>query len=303
MSDDGRRGLTLILMIGSVFSPFYRKAISRGKGDPEKHAAVNLALYNLASPGGSWLGPAIGRKTGDLWALTEGARVSRETSILIIGGTRAEWRDGQLHVDLCEETAPFASPLRGELVVRPNAPMNEVHDLDPAGRHRWSPIAPFGRIDVRFREPGLSWSGPAYLDHNAGDEPLARGFRCWTWSRVTSSEKTTVVYDVTCRDGQERRLARSFLANGARETCAGETRTLQLPTTGWRMPRSVRTVGDASLTVAHTMEDTPFYARSHLTGHLDGKPADGVHEVVDMDRFESRTVQAMLPYRMRKLTP
>ena len=52
------------------------------------------------------------------------------------------------------------------------------------------------RIEVRLREPGLTWSGPAYLDHNAGDEPLARGFEGWTWSRVTSESKTTVVYDV-----------------------------------------------------------------------------------------------------------
>ena len=69
MSDDGRFGLTLILMIGSVFSPFYRKAIAEGRGDPARHAAVNLALYNLSRPGGSWLGPALGRRSGDLWAL------------------------------------------------------------------------------------------------------------------------------------------------------------------------------------------------------------------------------------------
>jgi carotenoid 1,2-hydratase len=151
-----------------------------------------------------------------------------------------------------------------------------------------------------MREPGLRWEGPAYLDHNAGDEPLARGFRCWTWSRVTSDTRTTVVYDVTHRNGGSHSIARSFHAGGARETCAGQERTVALPRTGWRIDRSVRTLGDTSLSVARTLEDTPFYARSHLTGTMDGKMANGVHEVVEMDRFESPVVQRMLPYRMRR---
>lgn len=303
MSDDGRYGLTLILMIGSVFSPYYRKAIDRGAGDPSRHAAVNLALYNLGRPGGSWLGPALGRRDRDLWVLTEGGRLARESGALSIGHTRATWDGEALRVELRERTSPIASPVEGELIVRPAAVADEVHALDGAGKHVWSPIAPFGRVEVKLRDPRLSWAGPAYLDHNAGDEPLARGFRGWTWSRVTTDDSTTVVYDVTQRGGGSHRIARSFRADGARETCAGPERTARLARTGWQIERSVRTLGDTSLALGRTLEDTPFYARSHLVGTMGGKPANGVHEVVEMDRFESPIVQKMLPYRMRRFAP
>ncbi|MBK8253184.1 MAG: hypothetical protein IPK82_11020 [Polyangiaceae bacterium] len=283
-----------------MFSPFYKKANDRSSADPEAHAAVNLALYNLKNPGGSWLGPAFGKRNGDLWALTEGARVARNRDKLTIGETTAQWLAGNLVIDINETTAPFASRLRGKLIVRPSNIQNEVFTLDPAGRHIWSPLAPFGRIDVTFQDPRLAWSGPAYLDHNAGDEPLARGFKGWNWSRVTTREHTTVVYDVVHRDGGTHQIARSFFAGGARENRHGTPRTVQLPKTRWQMDRSVRVLGDGDLKVAHTLEDTPFYSRSHLTGTLDGHAADGVHESVDMDRFESPVVQAMLPYRMRR---
>ncbi len=288
-------------MVGSVFSPHYRRAIHRGHGDPARHAAVNLALYNLAKPGGSWLGPAFGRRSGDLWVLTEGGRLARDRSSLAIGATSATWNGEELRVRLHEETAPFASKIEGELIVRPSGVADEVHALDANGKHVWSPIAPFGRIEVRLREPGLGWSGPAYLDHNAGEEPLARGFSGWTWSRVTSDRKTTVVYDVARAGGGAHRIARAFHANGARETCEGDVAMVPLARTRWQMERAVRTVGDATAALGRTLEDTPFYARSHVVGTVDGRPASGVHEVVDMARFESPIVQRMLPYRMRRL--
>ena len=288
-------------MVGSVFSPYYKRAIDAGRGDPARHAAVNLALYNLEKGGGSWLGPALGRRSNDLWVLTEGGRLARDRSSLAIGASSAVWTGDELRVSLREKTAPLPSPIEGELVVRPSGVADEVHTLDAKGRHVWSPIAPFGRIEVRLREPGLSWSGPAYLDHNAGEEPLARGFSGWTWSRVTSDRKTTVVYDVARSDGGAHTIARAFHADGSRETCEGAIEKVPLPTTMWRIDRAVRTVGRADASLGRTLEDTPFYARSHVLGSLDGRPASGVHEVVDMARFESMVVQRMLPYRMRRL--
>ena len=288
-------------MVGSVFSPYYRRAIAKGQGDPSRYAAVNLALYNLAQPGGSWLGPAIGKRSSDLWVLTEGGSLSRDRSSLVIGASSATWDGDQLRVKIREQTAPIASPIEGELIVRPSGVADEVHTLDAEGKHVWSPIAPFGRIEVRLSEPGLSWSGPAYLDHNAGDEPLAKGFAGWTWSRVTSDRKTTVVYDVKRANGSEHRIARAFHADGSRETCDGSIAMAPLPRTMWQIDRAARTVGQASASLGRTLEDTPFYARSHLIGTLDGRESNGVHEVVDMRRFESAVVQRMLPYRMRRL--
>lgn len=287
-------------MIGSVFSPYYRKAVERGVGDPSRHAAVNLAHYAMEKPGGSWFLPALGRPRGDFWVLSEGGALGRDRSLLSIGETRARWQDGSLRVSIREVTAPFASRIAGEITLRPASVGDEAHAIDGAGRHVWSPIAPFGRVEVELREPRLSWRGAAYLDHNAGEEPLARGFRGWTWSRVTTADRTVVVYDTLCRDGRSLRLARSFHAGGGGEGRAGEARTVELGRTAWRIDRSVRTLGDASLSLGRTLEDTPFYARSHLTGTVDGQRAGGVHEVVDLDRFESRLVQRMLPYRMRR---
>jgi carotenoid 1,2-hydratase len=48
--------------------------------------------------------------------------------------------------------------------------------------------------------------------------------------------------------------------------------------------------------VARTLEDTPFYSRSLLEGGDDG--AQWIHESVDLDRFRSRWVQALLPFKM-----
>ncbi|MEQ8516068.1 MAG: hypothetical protein RIC38_10725, partial [Chromatocurvus sp.] len=60
LSDDGRFGLTIIVFVGSVFSPYYAAARRRGPTDPGNHCAINAVLYN---PGG--------RK---VWALTERGR-------------------------------------------------------------------------------------------------------------------------------------------------------------------------------------------------------------------------------------
>ncbi len=301
MSDDGRYGLTLILMIGSVFSPYYRKAIRNGVGNPLRHSAVNLALYDMERPFGSWLGPVLKRRHGDLWALTEGGRLVRDRKNLHIGDSNAHWNGTELSIVIREKTAPFESPLSGEMVITPSGVAGETHILDGHGKHRWSPIAPFGRIDVRFREPNLRFSGVAYLDHNAGDEPLSKGFKSWTWSRFSSDQKTIVSYDVQREDGSHDHIARAFHSNGLRDSLANTGALKQLNGTSWRMNRNIRTIQGARVELGRTLEDTPFYARSHLTGTLDDRPASGVHEVVDTARFESLIVQNMLPYRMRRV--
>ena len=49
--------------------------------------------------------------------------------------------------------------------------------------------------------------------------------------------------------------------------------------------------------LVRTLEDTPFYARSEVAGRVLGEDARGVHEALDLDRFNARVVQLMLPYR------
>jgi carotenoid 1,2-hydratase len=46
------------------------------------------------------------------------------------------------------------------------------------------------------------------------------------------------------------------------------------------------------------LEDAPFYSRSLLATHLAGSPGPAIHESLDLDRFRSRWVQCLLPFRM-----
>jgi carotenoid 1,2-hydratase len=50
--------------------------------------------------------------------------------------------------------------------------------------------------------------------------------------------------------------------------------------------------------VRQTLEDAPFYSRSLLQTQLLGSPATAIHESLDLDRFASRWVQCLLPFRM-----
>jgi carotenoid 1,2-hydratase len=47
-----------------------------------------------------------------------------------------------------------------------------------------------------------------------------------------------------------------------------------------------------------SMLDAPFYSRSAVRTRLDGEETVGVHEALDLDRFASRWVQTLLPFRM-----
>ncbi|MEY2918945.1 MAG: hypothetical protein RL261_250, partial [Pseudomonadota bacterium] len=66
--------------------------------------------------------------------------------------------------------------------------------------------------------------------------------------------------------------------------------------TRWRIERRMRGSQDAIARI-RTVEDTPFYARSMVMG---GGPesAQVVHESLSLDRFASRWVQTLLPFRM-----
>ena len=46
------------------------------------------------------------------------------------------------------------------------------------------------------------------------------------------------------------------------------------------------------------MEDSPFYLRSELSTRIEGHDVHAVGETLDLDRFRSRIVKLMLPWRM-----
>jgi carotenoid 1,2-hydratase len=282
LSDDGRSALTLIAFVGSVFSPYYAYARRNGRGDPENHCAFNVALYG---------------DTPNRWTLTERGRASlaRDATSLRIGPSSLAWDGKALTARIDEIGMPIPRRVRGTLTIRPEIEPRRVFLLDRPGNHRWIPFAPRARIEVDLEEPALHWRGSAYLDGNAGDVPLERSFVDWTWSRADLAAGTAVLYDINRRDGTAHSIAARFAPDGSVAPFAPPP-AARLPTTGWRIARRTRTSGHAG--IVRTLEDTPFYARSLVESDILGERVRSMHESLSLDRFDSRWVQALLPFRM-----
>lgn len=287
LSADGRCGLTIIAFIGSVFSPYYAWARRRGGGDPTNHCAVNVALY----------GPGRNR-----WAMTERGRrsLARDARSLAIGPSSFEWDGAGLTIRIAERTMPWAARLSGTVRVHPGAVSSRLFTLDAAGRHRWRPVAPCATVEVDLDEPGLRWSGPAYVDLNAGDEPLEAAFHRWTWSRGMTPAGASVLYDVRRRDGTDHGLALAIDRTGAVHDVEPLPQ-VPLPRTAWRLDRTTRADPGHRPTVVRTLEDAPFYSRSVLASRVRGEPVMAMHESLSLDRFKAPVVQAMLPFRMPRV--
>jgi carotenoid 1,2-hydratase len=285
VSDDGRHGLTVIVLLGSVFSPYYASARRRGAAEPTEYCAFNVALYGR--PG--------------RWAMTERGRpaLQRSATGLRLGPSRIGWRDGALELDIDEITVPWPSRLRGRLRVLSRARNVEAIALDRNRRHWWWPYAPESRVELEFTEPRLSWHGHAYLDSNWGSEPLERGFLGWDWLRATLPDGGSVMlYDRRFSDSEER-LAVRFAVDGSLQLLEVPLAEARLPATAmWRIPRATRADDGAAARVRRTLEDTPFYARSMLDTRLLGEPVTAMHESLCLQRFGSRWVQLLLPFRM-----
>jgi carotenoid 1,2-hydratase len=240
--------------------------------DPLGHAALNVALYGR--PG--------------RWAMTERGRASvrRDAGSLAIGPSSLRWDGATLIIEVRETGVPLPRPIRGEVRVTPEALTGFSASLDDAGRHRWRPMAPRARVEVRLDQPSLRWSGTGYLDSNDGDEPLEAGFRRWDWSRaVLAGGETAILYDTFPHAGD------------GSVTPIMPPPLIVLPRTRWRLPRFTRAEDGAAL-VTRTLTDAPFYARSVLRTRLLGDHAEAIHESVDLGRFAAPWTQLMLPFRM-----
>jgi len=293
LSDDRRFGLTIIVFIGSVFSPYYAAARRRGPTDPGNHCAINAVLYN---PGGK-----------KVWALTERGRnnLIRDDSHLQIGPSAIHWDGKQITVAIDEITVPLPRRLRGEVRLELPGISQEDYAIDHPGRHRWWPVSPACRVSVDLQAPRLSWQGEAYFDSNRGSEPLEAGFSDWDWSRATLADGGSIVQYHTrplATSTAEKTLALRFDAQGAARAI-GPLPRMTLPTTSiWRIPRQTSADATGDARVLRTLEDTPFYARSMLETQLLGETVTAFHESLCLNRFRQRWVQSLLPFRMPRQT-
>jgi carotenoid 1,2-hydratase len=272
-----------------VFSPYYVRALKRGAADADDHCCLNVALYGRGA-----------RR----WTMTErGQRhVQRSADRFVIGPSDLLWDGNALQITVRERAVPFGQRVAGRIRVLPDRLFDFGTALDDAGRHRWGPISPAARVEVEMTAPALRWQGHAYLDSNEGDEPVARAFTEWDWSRSSLADgSTAVLYDVRQRTGPDRLLALRFTPQGRVEPFAPPPRQA-LPRTAWRIARHMR--GDVArpAQLVQTLEDTPFYVRSVLASGLLGEPVVALHETLNVPRFASTAVQLMLPWRMPRVT-
>ena len=283
LSDDGQFGLSIIAFVGSVFSPYYAWARRRGTTDPDNFCALNVALYSAGA-----------RR----WSMTErgAAHNRRDATHFKIGPSQLEWHGDALTIHIDEVGVPIPRRIRGTVKLRTHQLFKFGTALDAFGRHRWGPIAPHARVEVKLQHPQQRWNGHAYLDSNEGDEPLERAFTEWDWSRSAMKDgSTAVLYDVEPGKAQGKLLALRFGRHGSVQPF--EAPPLQtLPRTAWRIERRMRS--DSRVLVTQQLEDTPFYQRAMLQSSLLGESVSSFHETLRVPRLVSPVVQAMLPWRM-----
>lgn len=252
---------------------------------------MNHCAFNIALTG------AVNR-----WCMTERprSRVQLTADTLCIGRSGVHWNGQEYQFELEERGCPLPRRVRGSVRVRPLLQPGIVYRLDRAGHHLWTPLAPKARVSVELREPALSWCGDAYVDSNRGDRALEQDFHGWQWSRATTAHGTTVFYETRHRHEDAWPLAVRFGRDDTRPITALPD-PVDLPRSGWGIGRRTRSTDPQQTRVLRTLLDAPFYARSLLCTRLDDEYALTVHESLDLERFRSRWVQWMLPFRMPRL--
>ncbi|MEL7273783.1 MAG: carotenoid 1,2-hydratase [Pseudomonadota bacterium] len=268
-------------MIGSVFSPYYAWADRR---DPTDHIALNVGLY----------GKGVKR-----WTMTErGARHLHQTQTnLKIGPSDLAWDGEKLTITIREWAVPVLRRVIGKLILTPTGISPKTWQLDNKSRHFWHPIAPRCHVQCTMEKPALNWQGTGYIDSNWGSEALEDGFTHWDWSRADLPTGAGLLYDAHLRDGTRRELALHYQIDGSHQRLPVPPQRTLKTCPIWRMARTTRTKAANPKAMA-TLEDTPFYSRSHVQTAFNGHACTAVHESLNLRKFSNPAVRFLLPFRM-----
>lgn len=335
----GRRySLTLILFVGSVFSPTYAQRLRRGDGATGfDFPAVNLALYEHLDDAG---GGRAGRILQRAWVMSEHSPSELSTTDFGLRCGRSgiqHLHDGSTVIDLDEETTRFFGRAGTRLSARivlsppllPGSPLELGRGPGDGGVHYWQPLAPraLATVSLRCGELELKSPGLAYCDRNFGSGRMEDAFRRWCWahgsaesagsddSATTTGETALVLYDAERRDGGRTLLAVRCAGQGQPPTVERQNQPTQptLPSRSgggllWlRAPLEFGTCGyRCERLVDEVLLDAPFYSRFgvRLVGPPGSGPAlHGVGEYLDLERFSSRAVQHLLRYKTRRVGP
>lgn len=287
LSRDGDLGLTIIVFIGSVFSPYYAAKRRHAPTPAENHCAFNVALYG---------------SRGRRWAMTERGpdSLGRERDWLRIGKSHMEASDGLITFHINEWASPLPRQVLGTVRVRQTAQTNGAFSLGANESHCWWPISPKVEVEVDMILPDLTWRGEGYFDTNWGNEPLEAGFERWCWGRAARPQDSIIHYDVVRRNGDERSLL-LHIDNAGGIHQQPSAAPADLPATRiWRINRETRSDNRAAR-LLRTLEDTPFYSRSLIETSLLGSQVVAFHESLSLERFSRRWVQNLLPFRMPRM--
>ncbi|WP_439119880.1 carotenoid 1,2-hydratase [Marivita sp.] len=281
MSGDGKRAVSVIGFIGSVFSPWYRWS---GRKSPEDHVCINVATYGA----------------GGRFTMTDrGTPALRQTAdTFTVGPSSMRWVNGQLVIDINEISGPpLVSRVRGTITVTPSAITSVELPLTEDGAHVWRPFGPVSDISVDLEAPGWQWDGHGYFDANFGTRALEDDFSYWTWGRYPAAGGSTCFYDATRLDGSELGSGFHFDPDGT-ATEIDLPPQLEFKRSLWAVRRETR--GDYGFRPRQVMNmlDAPFYSRSMVETRLNGEKTVGVHEALDLTRFRSPLLKPMLAVRV-----
>lgn len=145
--------------------------------------------------------------------------------------------------------------------------------------------------------PASRWSGDAYFDHNAGQSPLERSFRSWTWSRARLRDRTAIFYDLQRRDQDDLSVALEARSDGSLVEMDDPPPAANVSPTLWRLPRATRVDPGAVPRVLRTIEDGPFYARSLLSAKIGGEQSGVMQETLSLDRLRQAWIRYLVLYR------
>ncbi len=289
-SEDGRNALTIIVFVGSVFSPYYSNSQKKDKDtNPENHCAFNVALYEPKR---------------NIWTMTERSSdyIERKSESFTIGKSSIKCIGSSIEINIDEVSSPLPQRVQGTVRIDCEKFLLYRTWLDDAQKHHWGPIAPSATIDVDIPSHNISWKGHAYVDSNEGDEPLEKSFKEWDWARANLEDGSTLVfYDVKQKIGRQRVLPLRFFPDGKVERIAPPPRQ-DLPNSRWMFPRVMRAEPARPAHILRVLEDTPFYSRTLLSAGLLGDRRLVIHETLNLNRFSSRITKLMLPWRMPRVS-
>jgi carotenoid 1,2-hydratase len=271
-----------------VFSPYYHWS---GRRRPEDHVAFNIALY---TPSGAY------------WCMTERGRDSlrRDGATIRIGRSGMQTTADTLAIDFDETALPWPGQrllprrIAGRITLVADRVSARRFDLDPGGRHVWSPRMPRATARIECDAlPGGGWQGRGYHDMNFGSRPVEKDFLGWDWARGDDgpSGETVILYDALLRDGRRLRLG---LRSADDFSDFDPPDRQALPRGFWGVRSGVACDAGRQPRRIARLEDSPFYTRSRVETVLDGARLDLVHETLDCRRLANPMVRMMLPFRM-----